>query len=68
MKFTSQLSKEDGSDIYHWFFLIENEIAEMFIEGVDRRVVCTVNSQVTYRCAIHANGASGYRIMLNSAV
>ena len=67
MKFTSQLSKEDGSDIYHWFFPIENEIAETFIEGVDKRVICSVNSQVTYHCAIHANGASGYRIMLNKS-
>ena len=67
MKFTSQLSKEDGSDIYHWFFPVEKEIAEQFIDGVDRRVICSVNDKVTYHCAIHADGTGGYRIMLNKA-
>ena len=64
-KFSSQLSKEDGSDIYHWFFPVEKEIAEPFIEGNDRRVVCTVNATVKYHCAIHGDGMGGYRIMLN---
>lgn len=65
MKFTSQLDKEEDSDIYHWFFPVSNEIAEHFIEGTDRRVVCTVNSSVKYHCAIHSFGANGYRVMLN---
>jgi hypothetical protein len=65
MKFRSRLDKEDNSDIYHWFFAVENDIAEQFIEGTDRRIVCTVNGLVKYHCAIHADGVGGYRIMLN---
>ena len=65
MKFNSQLQKEEGSDIYHWFFSVPNEIAETYIEGADRRVVTQVNEKVKYHCAIHADGLGGYRIMLN---
>lgn len=65
MKFTSQLSKEEDSDIYHWLFSVPKEIAGSFIEGADRRVVCTVNGKQKYHCAIHSFGGNGYRIMLN---
>ena len=65
MKFKSHLDKEGESDIYHWFFPVSKEIAEQFIDGTDRRVVCTVNSTVKYHCAIHSFGEKGYRIMLN---
>lgn len=65
MKFQSRLDKEDTSDIYHWFFPVSNEIAEQFIDGTNRRVVCRVNGEVKYHCAIHGDGAGGYRIMLN---
>ena len=65
MKFNSQLNKEDHSDIYHWFFAVDKNIAEQFINGVDRRVVCTVNQTIKYHCAIHGDGTGGYRIMLN---
>ena len=65
MKFTSKLDKDDNSDIYHWFFAVEKEIAQTLINGTDRRVVCKVNDTVKYHCAIHADGIGGYRIMLN---
>jgi hypothetical protein len=65
MKFSSQLQKEEGSDIYHWFFSVPSEIARSFIEGLDRRVVTKVNGTVKYHCAIHGDGSGGYRIMLN---
>lgn len=65
MKFTSQLQKDDGSDIYHWYFSVPNEIAESVIDGRDRRVVTKVNDTVKYHCAIHGDGEGGYRIMLN---
>jgi len=65
MKFVSQLNKEEDSDIYHWFFAVPKEFAETFIEGNDRRVVCTVNGTVKYHCAFHGDGHGGYRIMLN---
>lgn len=65
IKFTSQLNRVDDIDIYHWYFPVEKNIAEQFIAGVDRRVICTVNDTVKYHCAIHSDKAGGYRIMLN---
>lgn len=65
MKFTSNLNKDDNSDLYHWFFSVPNEIAESFINGVNRRVVTKVNGTVKYHCAIYGDRQGGYRILLN---
>ena len=65
MKFTSKLNKDDNSDLYHWFFQVPNEVAESFIDGVNKRVVTTVNGTVKYHCAIYGDGVGGYRILLN---
>lgn len=65
MKFQSQLNKDDNSDLYHWYFPVSTEIAEQFIDSNNRRVVCKVNGEVKYHCAIHGDGMGGYRIMLN---
>jgi hypothetical protein len=65
MKFTSQLSRVDDIDIYHWYFPVKTEIAQPFMEGADKRVVCTVNGTIKYHCAIHGDGEGGFRIMLN---
>ncbi len=64
MKFSSQLEK-GNTNIYQWFFAVPKEVAEVFIEGTNRRVVTTVNNTLQYHCAIHSNGVDGYRIMLN---
>ncbi|MBI1286215.1 MAG: DUF1905 domain-containing protein [Flavobacteriales bacterium] len=66
MRFTTQLAKDDNSDLYHWFFSVPNEIAVQLIEGNDRRVVTTVNGAVKYHCAIYGDGMGGHRILLNS--
>ena len=65
MKFKSRLDREEHSDIYTWFFAVDKDIAEQFIDGKDRRIVCTVNGEVKYHCAIHSFGTNGFRIMLN---
>jgi hypothetical protein len=65
MKFTSILSRIDDSDIYHWYFPVANDVADEMIDGADRRVVVTVNEKERYHCAIHGDGAGGFRIMLN---
>jgi hypothetical protein len=65
MKFTSQLNKDDDSDLYHWYFQVPGEIAESFIEGNDRRVITKVNGTVKYHCAIYGDGMGGHRILLN---
>ncbi|MCF8463972.1 MAG: YdeI/OmpD-associated family protein [Flavobacteriales bacterium] len=65
MIFSTQLSKDDNSDLYHWFFPVPNEIAKSFIEGNDRRVITKVNRTVKYHCAIYGDGAGGFRILLN---
>lgn len=63
--FTSILSRVDDIDIYHWYFPVPNQIADELIDGADRRIVVTVNDKERYHCAIHGDGAGGFRIMLN---
>lgn len=65
MTFSTQLNKDDNSDLYHWFFSVPSEIAESLIVGNNRRVVTTVNSTVKYHCAVFGDGMGGYRILLN---
>lgn len=65
MTFSTQLAKDDNSDLYHWFFPVPNEVAEQFIEGNDRRVITKVNGAVKYHCAIYGDGSGGFRILLN---
>ena len=65
MDFTSTLDKKGDSGIYHWFFSVPNNVASAFIDGKDRRVICTVNGTEKYHCAIHGDGNEGFMIMLN---
>ncbi len=64
MEFSSILEKGD-SDIYHWFFSVPTDIGNQYVDGRNRRVICTVNGKEKYHCAIHGNGQGGYIIMLN---
>lgn len=65
MEFTTQLSKDTRTDLYHWYFPVPSNVAQKLITPQHKRVVATVNGAVTYHCAIYGDGAGGYRILLN---
>lgn len=65
MKFQTKLEKENYHDIYHTFFYVPDDVVYQLTDGTNRRVVCTVNGEVKYHCAIHGDGTGKHRIMLN---
>ena len=56
-----------GSELWENIFRVENSIAEQFIVGDDKRVICTVNGQVSYHAALLHDGMGGYMMLLNQA-
>lgn len=65
--FTSVLSRFPSSLLWGWHFLVPHEIATLFTQGNDRRVVCTINEQLTLHCALMPNKDTWF-IMLNQGV
>jgi len=64
--FHSILEKVD-SDLWQFFFRVDREMAERFIHGENRRVICTVNGTVRYHAALLHDGKSGFIILLNQS-
>lgn len=65
--FSSILSKFKSSTLWGWHFLVPDDIASGFILGTDRRVVCTINDQLTLHCALMPNKNTWF-ILLNQSV
>lgn len=51
MSFTSKVERFD-SDLWHFHITVPMDIAEQYIEGKNRRVVCTLNGQVSFQCSL----------------
>lgn len=60
---TTTLEKFD-SNLWRFHFPIVENIAKSFIVGNDRRVICTVNNQLTLHCALMPH-SDGYFILIN---
>lgn len=56
-----------NSNLWGSCFRIPDEVANQFIEGKDRRVLCTINKKETIHCAIMPS-PQGYFIMVNKQV
>jgi hypothetical protein len=52
MIFNTVLDKFQSSPLWGLHFLVPDHIAKLFIEGNDRRVICTINDTVTLHCAL----------------
>ncbi len=64
IEFTARLDKID-SDLWQYLFRVEKETAEQFIEGDNRRIVCTINGKVKFHAALLHDGLGGYLVLLN---
>jgi hypothetical protein len=56
-----------GSDLWEYVFRVENSIAQQFITGDERRVVCTVNGKVRYHAALLHDGLGGFMVLVNQS-
>lgn len=66
--FTTVLDKFD-SNLWGHHILVPEEIASPFItDDKDRRVVCTLNDQIEFQCALMPRGDGGFFININKKI
>lgn len=67
MIFETILDKFQSSPLWGLHFEVPAEIAKIFIEGNDRRVICTINNNITLHCALMP-AKNIWFVMLNQQV
>lgn len=67
MEFTSTIELSSNK-LWGAHFGVPDVIARQFIEGDDRRVVCTLNEQVEYQCALLPHGEGSFVISVNKKI
>jgi bifunctional DNA-binding transcriptional regulator/antitoxin component of YhaV-PrlF toxin-antitoxin module len=65
--FTAQLDRFN-SNLWHFHFIVPVKIAKKFIEGNDRRVVCTINETITFQAALMHLGEGEFFINVNQKI
>lgn len=66
MEFQSVVKKFD-SELWYYHITVPADVAEKFIEGDNRRVICTLEGKIKFNCALMHDGAGAYFINLNKA-
>ncbi|MBK8052134.1 MAG: DUF1905 domain-containing protein [Saprospiraceae bacterium] len=64
VNFATTLSRFQSSPLWGWYFDVPNVIATEFTQGTDRRVICTINGQLTIHCALMPNKGTWF-VLLN---
>ena len=67
MKFKSIL-EDFNTELWGHHFVVSKDIAEKFIKGNNRRVICNINGDVEYQCAIMPDKKKGYLINVNKEI
>lgn len=67
VSFTTILTQFPSSPLWGWHFIVPGNIATQFIQGKDRRVICTINDEVTLHSALMPNKDTWF-IMLNKQI
>lgn len=62
--FTSTLGKFEGN-LWYFYLPVSAAIAQSFIKGKDRRVLCTLNQTITFQAALMPSGDGNYFININ---
>ena len=57
-----------NSSVWSYAFKVPKEVGDAFVSGKDRRVMCTLNEQVTFPCALMGDGAGDYFINTNQEI
>ncbi|NQV52521.1 MAG: hypothetical protein HQ500_05025 [Flavobacteriales bacterium] len=65
VKLTVQLTKSESNLMWYYTINVSEEVAQPFIDGLDRRVICTLPDGDHFHCALFASKQGGYNILLN---
>jgi len=63
-----KLSKFDDNNVYYFHLVVPKEIANEFIDGDNKRVLCTLNNETTIHAGLMHLGNGDYYINLNKEV
>lgn len=66
--FTTHLTKNPSSLSWNYTIAVSNEIAQTYIEGDNRRIMCTLNGEHEFHAALMPDGKGDYFIMINSEI
>lgn len=66
LKLTVQLTKSESNLMWYYAINVSADVAEQFIEGVDRRVICTLPDGDHFHCALFASKQGGYKFYSTS--
>lgn len=66
--FTTNLERKPSSLSWNYTIDVPLDIANTFIEGDNRRVMCTLNEQHEFHAALMPNGKGGFFININSEI
>lgn len=64
---TETLNRFENNKLWSYYIPISDEIAQKYIEGKDRRVICTLNDKESIHCALMPS-PRGYFILINRNV
>lgn len=64
-KSSKSLLARFDSNLWHFHLPVPVEMAEPFITGNDRRVVCTLNGVTSFQCALMPDGNGAYFVLVN---
>lgn len=64
MHFTAPLEKLE-SNVWYYHITVPDEVAQAFLGEKDRRVICTLNDEVEFHCALMPRGDGRYFININ---
>lgn len=67
MKYTTTIENFSESPIWGFHMPISHEVAEQFIDGKDRRILCTINGKETLQAALMPY-PMGFFIMTNKKI
>src|SRR5690606_41082564 len=67
VQFTAVIEKFD-SYLWGFHFVVTADIARVFINGNDRRVICTLNERLKFPCALMPKGDGAFFVNVNKEI
>ncbi len=64
---TETFNRFENNKLWSYYIQISDEVAEKYIEGKDRRIVCTLNDKESIHCALMPS-PRGYFILINQSL
>lgn len=63
--FTTILERQESSLSWNYYFLVPRDVSQQILQKGSRRVICSVNEQVSFHAALMPDGKGEYNVLLN---